>query len=74
MIRMVVSFFMFAVIALGDSKQDYKDYKCGKKKYCTQMQSCEEALFYLKKCNLKRLDRDRDGIPCEKICNNRAKR
>ena len=43
-------------------------YECGKKRYCSQMTSCEEAIFYYKVCGLKRLDRDRDGIPCEKIC------
>ena len=32
------------------------------------MTSCEEAKFYLKTCGLKRLDKDRDGIPCEKLC------
>ena len=43
-------------------------YSCGSKKYCFQMTSCEEAKFYLKTCGLKRLDRDGDGIPCEKLC------
>ena len=40
------------------------------KKYCKHMRSCEEAKFYLKQCGKKRLDRDRDGIPCESICGN----
>ncbi len=44
------------------------EFKCGQKKYCKQMTSCKEAYFYLKKCGIKRLDRDKDGIPCEKIC------
>jgi len=44
------------------------NFKCGAKRYCSQMSSCEEAYFYLEKCGVKRLDRDRDGIPCEKIC------
>ncbi|WP_081826620.1 thermonuclease family protein [Persephonella sp. KM09-Lau-8] len=42
--------------------------KCKNKKYCYQMKSCEEAKFYLNVCGIKRLDRDRDGIPCEKLC------
>lgn len=41
---------------------------CGSKRYCTQMQSCSEAIFYLKECHLTRLDKDGDGIPCESIC------
>ena len=44
-------------------------YKCEGKKYCKQMRTCEEAEFYLKECGLTRLDRDKDGIPCESICN-----
>ncbi|NYZ69474.1 excalibur calcium-binding domain-containing protein [Endozoicomonas sp. SM1973] len=32
------------------------------------MISCEEAKFYLNQCNLTRLDRDKDGVPCEKLC------
>jgi len=48
------------------SKTD--SYRCGKKRYCSQMSSCEEVMFYFKVCGLKRLDRDGDGIPCEKLC------
>lgn len=43
-------------------------FTCGGKRKCAEMSSCEEAYFYLKQCGLKRLDRDKDGIPCEKIC------
>jgi len=43
-------------------------FKCGSKKYCKEMANCEEAIFYLKTCNLSRLDRDKDGIPCESLC------
>jgi len=38
---------------------------CDNKKICSQMRSCEEAKFYLHNCGLKKLDRDKDGIPCE---------
>ncbi len=43
-------------------------FHCGSKKYCSQMSSCEEAYFYLRECGLKRLDRDGDGVPCERLC------
>lgn len=43
-------------------------FQCGSKRYCRQMTSCEEAVFYLKKCGLTRLDVDRDGLPCESLC------
>ena len=43
-------------------------YRCGEKRYCKHMNSCEEAMFHLTQCGRKSLDRDKDGIPCEKIC------
>lgn len=43
-------------------------FACAGKTKCGEMNSCEEAKFYLKKCGVSRLDRDRDGIPCESIC------
>ena len=38
---------------------------CGTKRYCAQMRSCGEAIFYLRQCGVARLDADRDGMPCE---------
>lgn len=43
-------------------------FRCGSKTKCSQMASCEEAYFYLNKCGVRSLDRDKDGIPCESIC------
>jgi len=43
-------------------------YECGTKTYCTQMESCEEAQYFLNTCGLDALDRDDDGIPCESLC------
>ncbi|WP_295514958.1 thermonuclease family protein [uncultured Pseudomonas sp.] len=40
----------------------------GGKKYCKDMSSCAEARFYLEQCGMSRLDRDKDGIPCENVC------
>ena len=45
-----------------------ENYECGAKKFCKEMKSCEEALFHLQQCKRKSLDRDQDGIPCEKLC------
>ncbi len=42
--------------------------KCKEKRYCKQMTSCEEAMFYFKECGLKKLDKDGDGKPCENVC------
>jgi len=44
-------------------------YSCGTKRYCTQMNSCDEAFFYYETCGVKRLDGDHDGVPCESLCN-----
>lgn len=38
------------------------------KRTCKAMRDCAEARFYLETCGLSRLDRDRDGIPCESLC------
>ena len=39
------------------------------KKSCKQMLNCEEAYFQYQQCGNTALDRDKDGIPCESICN-----
>jgi hypothetical protein len=45
-----------------------KKYTCAGKTKCSQMESCEEAMYYLKVCGVTRLDGDGDGVPCEKLC------
>lgn len=45
-------------------------FTCAGKRRCGDMDSCEEAEFYLRKCGVSSLDRDHDGIPCESICGN----
>lgn len=37
-------------------------------RYCKDMGSCEEAEFALEQCGMSKLDRDKDGIPCENVC------
>lgn len=41
---------------------------CGHKKHCAQMNSCDEAHFYLTHCGAKSLDRNKNGMPCEELC------
>jgi hypothetical protein len=43
-------------------------FTCGAKRFCRQMLSCGEAMFYLDRCGVARLDGDGDGIPCESLC------
>jgi cold shock CspA family protein len=40
-------------------------FQCQGKQYCSEMTSCEEAMFYLKNCPGVKIDGDGDGIPCE---------
>ena len=40
-------------------------YSCEGKVYCSEMTSCEEAMFYLRNCSGTKMDGDGDGIPCE---------
>lgn len=54
------------------SVQDATATVCGKKHYCSQMVSCEEARYYLTQCRVKTLDRNSDGVPCENLCRPRV--
>lgn len=40
-------------------------YLCDGRTRCPQMQSCDEAKFFLKNCPGVQMDGDHDGIPCE---------
>lgn len=42
---------------------------CGSKPTCGQMTSCAEARYHYQ-CGVARLDGDRDGVPCERLCGN----
>ncbi|HMW14734.1 MAG TPA: thermonuclease family protein [Pseudomonadales bacterium] len=42
--------------------------ECGTKKRCAQMSSCAEARDHLTRCDIKSLDGDGDGVPCESLC------
>lgn len=43
-------------------------FKCRGPRYCIDVKSCDEALFYLRECGRTDFDRDHDGIPCEGLC------
>lgn len=44
-------------------------FSCGSKTKCGEMTSCAEAMYYLNTCGVSRLDGDKDGVPCETLCN-----
>ncbi|MDQ7048221.1 MAG: excalibur calcium-binding domain-containing protein [Enterobacterales bacterium] len=41
------------------------NFKCDGRKYCSQMKSRAEAVFYIRNCPNTKMDGDYDGIPCE---------
>ena len=53
----------------SESNFNKASFICGAKTYCREMTSCSEARFHLIECGLSQLDGDRDGVPCEALCN-----
>ncbi|MEK8021463.1 MAG: excalibur calcium-binding domain-containing protein [Candidatus Parabeggiatoa sp.] len=45
-----------------------QQYHCAGKVYCSEMDSCEEARYYLHNCPSVKIDGDGDGMPCEEQC------
>ncbi|EGR0760753.1 cold-shock protein [Vibrio parahaemolyticus] len=45
-----------------------QSFTCGTKTHCSEMRSCEEAMFYLESCSYLdlKIDGDGDGVPCER--------
>ena len=39
---------------------------CDGRQYCSQMTSCEEAIYFLNHCDEPKMDGNHDGVPCEK--------
>jgi len=44
------------------------DYRCGSKRHCGQIVTCDEAHYHLTRCGVKALDPDGDGLPCDALC------
>lgn len=47
------------------------DYRCGSKRHCGQIATCDEAHYHLTRCGVKVLDPDGDGLPCDNLCGGR---
>ena len=70
-IYLVLFFGVSFTVANQDMhKNKFVEYNkhCPQKITCPKIKTCEEAYYYLQKCKIKKLDRDKDGIPCEKLC------
>jgi len=44
-------------------------YKCDGRQHCSQMNSYEEAKYFIQHCPKTKMDGDHDGIPCERQFN-----
>ena len=71
-----IIFYQNEILELNKKLEGYKNTSDNKndfiscaKKTCKQMLNCEEAYFQYKECGNSSLDRDKDGVPCESICN-----
>jgi Excalibur calcium-binding domain len=42
------------------------NFKCDGRTHCSQMTSCDEAIFFLQNCPNVEMDGNNDGEPCEK--------
>jgi cold shock CspA family protein len=54
-----------AVPAAIELEPPSTQFECQGKTHCSQMSSCDEAMFYIKNCPNTEMDGDHDGIPCE---------
>lgn len=41
-------------------------FHCDGRVYCSQMTSCEEAIYFLRNCPGVKMDGEGDGVPCER--------
>ncbi len=48
------------------NKKASSKYTCDGRQHCSQMNSCEEAKFFINNCPNTKMDGDRDGVPCER--------
>lgn len=44
------------------------DRTCGAKQFCREMTSCDEVLFYQRRCHVACMDENGGGTPCETLC------
>ncbi|WP_246680907.1 thermonuclease family protein [Mesorhizobium sp. B3-1-9] len=56
-------------LAIPNTQAESSGYSCQPRRTCSQISSCDEANWYLANCSWGgKLDRDKDGIPCESQC------
>ncbi|OIQ97541.1 cold shock-like protein CspA [mine drainage metagenome] len=52
-------------MSFGSDVHSNNVFQCAGKSHCSEMTSCEEAIYYLKHCPGTIMDGDGDGLPCE---------
>ena len=63
----VVAHGTLAEVPLNDLVQATSEqFTCDGRTYCSQMKSCQEAMYFLAHCPNTKMDGNNDGIPCEK--------
>lgn len=50
----------------ADAPAPAPSYHCDGRTYCSQMNSCAEATWFLNNCPGVKMDGNHDGVPCEK--------
>jgi hypothetical protein len=48
------------------SNNNPNDYQCDGRQHCSQMNSHEEAKYFIENCPNTKMDGDNDGKPCER--------
>lgn len=56
-------------VEFSDVEQPKPIFTCDGRQHCSQMNSYEEAKFFIDHCPDTKMDGDRDGIPCERQFN-----
>jgi hypothetical protein len=47
-------------------RNDNRSFHCDGRQHCSQMNSRDEAEYFIQNCPNTKMDGDRDGIPCER--------
>ena len=46
--------------------QPTSEFSCDGRTHCSQMRSCEEAIYFIQHCPNTKMDGNNDGVPCER--------
>ena len=48
------------------AEPDAGPFACNGRTYCSEIRSCEEAVYFIRHCPGTKMDGDGDGVPCER--------